>query len=154
RGFEPRRGERLRPGRLGHVRDGFVVPGDPARLDPDPGPDPLVAGVNDLGEVVVGHDLVRLVAAEPENLRPDHDQASFCSSPLCSPVPWSPDADPCAATRARAASSWSGVLIASSSIPGSARLAMPVSVPPGSSSMNAVTPRAAIVAMHWSQRTG
>src|ERR1700685_1452663 len=55
---------------------------------------------------------------------------------------------------ALAASSWSGVLIASSSRPGRARLATPVSVPPGRSSIIAVTPMSDMVAMHRSQRTG
>ena len=52
---------------------------------------------------------------------------------------------PCFATNARAASSWSGVLSANVSTPGSARLAMPVSVPAGGISSTPVTPRSAIV---------
>ncbi len=60
----------------------------------------------------------------------------------------------CSSIRSRAASSWSGVLRASWTTPGSARRARPVSVPAGGSSISAVTPRSAIVRMHRSQRTG
>ena len=64
------------------------------------------------------------------------------------------DASPCLAQKARASSSWSGDLRAKASTPGSARLAMPVSVPAGGISSIPVTPRSAIVSMQRSQRTG
>ena len=65
-----------------------------------------------------------------------------------------PDASPCLAQKARASSSWSGVLRAKVSTPLSARLAMPVSVPAGGISRMPVTPRSSIVSRHRSQRTG
>ncbi len=54
----------------------------------------------------------------------------------------------------RAARRLSGVLRAASCTPGRARLARPVSVPAGGSSMIALTPRPVIDCMHLSQRTG
>ncbi len=47
-----------------------------------------------------------------------------------------------------------GVFSASVFTPGSARLASPVSVPPGHTSRSAVTPSSLKVSMHRSQRTG
>ena len=67
---------------------------------------------------------------------------------------WRSESARCSAMSSRAASSWSGVLIASCATPGSARRARPVRVPAGGSSMIAVTPRSAMVRMHRSQRTG
>src|SRR6516165_1298088 len=231
RGGQPARRERLGAGRLGHVRDGLVVRGDPPALDPDARPDPLVTGVDDLRQVVVGDHLVRLIPAERENPRPVHACSSGSSrtsgwpSPTGSPsstshsvstasceavtgrspprwttwprtapartvapaatAPASPSLPPerkvpppgattirhsagtptgtaaypfvdaaCAAMSSRAASSWSGDFSASSSTPGRARLASPVSVPPGASSISAVTPMSDMVSMHRSQRTG
>ncbi len=63
-------------------------------------------------------------------------------------------ADPCLSTKARASSSWSGVLRAKVSTPFIARLAMPVKVPAGGSSSRPVTPSSRMVSMHRSQRTG
>ena len=54
----------------------------------------------------------------------------------------------------RAASRSSGVLTATISTPGSSRLAMPASTPPGASSTTAVTPRSRQERRHRSQRTG
>ena len=61
---------------------------------------------------------------------------------------------PCRATRSRAASRSAGVLRATVSTPGSARLIRPVSVPAGGTSMTPVTPSSPMVRMHRSQRTG
>ncbi len=56
--------------------------------------------------------------------------------------------------RSRAASRSSGVLRATVSTPGSARLMSPVSVPAGGTSMTPVTPSSPMVRMQRSQRTG
>ena len=61
---------------------------------------------------------------------------------------------PCRAARSRAASRSSGVLSATVSTPGSARLIRPVRVPAGGTSMTPVTPSSPMVRMHRSQRTG
>src|SRR5581483_2924598 len=44
--------------------------GDPAFLDPGSLGDPLVGGVDDLGEIIVGQDPGRQVAANPSDHRP------------------------------------------------------------------------------------
>src|ERR1700677_2431326 len=132
-------GQRLAAGLDRHVLDGLRRPGDTAALDPDPGADPLVVRVYARGQVMVGHHVVGLVAAEREDAGARHHV-------------WDPHA--CSSMSRRAASIWSGVFSARSSTPGIARLARPVSVPAGGSSMMAVTPSSRMVAMHASQRTG
>src|ERR1700683_3764692 len=60
----------LAPRRDRHVRDRLVRPGDPPAGDAHPAADPLVVGVDRLGQVVVGDHLGRLVAAERQDPRP------------------------------------------------------------------------------------
>src|SRR6516162_1802983 len=74
-------------------------------------------------------------------------QSGMCPLSWCSGTP-------CSASSERAASRSSGVFRATRSTCGRARRARPVSVPPGGSSISALTPRPAIVCMHWSHRTG
>ena len=59
-------GQRLLGGGGGHVGDRLGV-GDPPLGDADPVADPLVVGVDDLGEVVVGEHPGRLVVAERDD---------------------------------------------------------------------------------------
>src|SRR5690606_37319952 len=135
-GGQPARGQRLAARVDGHVLQGLVGARDPALLDADARADPFVAGVHGLGQLVVGDDGGGLVVAQRQQLRPrcGVEDPHFISS--------------------LAESRSSGVLSATVATPRSPRLARPVSVPPGSSSIMRVTPSSAMVAMQASQRTG
>src|SRR5690606_32435465 len=138
---QPARGQRLAARLHRQVDLGLLGTRDPAFDDADPGADPLVAGVHGLGEVLVGHHVGGLVAAERQHPRAG-GALDLPHLPVSSLI------------RSRAASRSSGVFSATVRTPRRARLARPVSVPPGTSSIIAVTPSSAIVFMHRSHRTG
>src|SRR5690606_9454823 len=124
--------------------DALVVGGDAAFPDADAAADPGVVGLDRLGELVVGDDPGGPVVAEREDARARGRVG---------------DAEPgahrvCALIRSRALSRSAGVFRATRSTPLSSRLASPVSVPAGGSSMIAVTPISRMVSMQASQRTG
>ena len=62
---------RSQSGLGGHVAGLFVGRGDPAFLDPGAGRDPLVVGLDDLREVLVGEDFFRQITAGAD----DRDRA-------------------------------------------------------------------------------
>ena len=104
--------------------------------------DPLVGGVDRLEDHLVRHDPDGAVAADAEDARVrgalgglDRSSSWHLRSSL------SDRAGVLGLRGARAASRSSGVFSASVSTPGRARLARPVSVPPGQTSIRAVTPR-------------
>ncbi len=66
-GCEPRVGQRGRRGGDRQVAGGLVVRRKSASLDPGPGRDPLVRGVDVLGPLVVGHDTLGHIRAQPDN---------------------------------------------------------------------------------------
>src|SRR5262249_28079515 len=77
-----------------HHRDGLVGRGDPTRLDPGPGLDPFVTGVDALDDVGVGNDLAGPVTPDAEHCGVPHDIARGCSrrggwrgAPLSPPSP-------------------------------------------------------------------
>ena len=66
-------GERLLRGGGGHVGHGLLGGGDPPGRDADAVADPLVVGVDHLGEVVVGEHPRRLVVAEADDAGAGHE---------------------------------------------------------------------------------
>ena len=68
RWLQPRLGQGLRTGPGAHRDDGVVLAGEPPLGDPDPAADPLVVGVHDLRQLVVGDDPVGPEMAESGDL--------------------------------------------------------------------------------------
>src|SRR5690606_25414668 len=150
-GAQPAGGQRLPAGGHRHVGDALPRGGDAALGDAHAAADPLVGGVHAGGQVVVGDDVGGLVLAEGDDARSGEGGGGLhhaCPSRSAEAAP------ECSAMSARARSRSSGDLTASSSTPRSARLARPVRVPAGGSSISAVTPRSASVAVQESHRTG
>ncbi len=61
---------------LGEIYRGFVVPGDMTLFDTGTLPNPLVRGVDKLFQLMVGHDLLRQVAAGAGDTAVDHENAA------------------------------------------------------------------------------
>ena len=70
--LEPRRLERPEGRRQGQLGIGLALPDPATLLDPGAGPDPFVAGIHELGEVVVGHDALGHRETGPEEVRTGH----------------------------------------------------------------------------------
>src|ERR1700712_6010357 len=108
--LQTRLGQRFCAGPGTHRDDGVVHPGKAPLGDPYPAADPLVIGVHDLRELVIGDDAVRAVMAQPGNLR------AGGAGPVddLDPRPWrghsrTPE---CSATKSAALSSSAGVFSA------------------------------------------
>ncbi|EGJ77648.1 putative 3-oxoacyl-ACP synthase II [Streptomyces sp. Tu6071] len=131
---------------------------------------PLVRGVDRLQDDVIGDDAVGPVAADAQDARVRGTLGGLYLRHLtgllvvravrggrcgvrAAGAGFGGQAE-CSATSARAASRSSGDFSASVATPGRARLARPVSVPPGQTSIRALAPCSLNVSMHRSQRTG
>src|SRR5262249_21545523 len=130
--------------------DGLLVVRPVPGLDAGTRADPLVGGVDLLQDHLVGDHPDGAVAADAEDARVG--SALRCLD--LRHAHGSPDQALCSAMSSRAASRSSGVFRASVVTPGSARLARPVRVPPGHTSISVVVPSFSKVSMHRSQRTG
>src|SRR5699024_5298661 len=113
-----------------HVDKHFVLGGEPAFDDSDAFLDPLVVGVHDLGQVVVGDHVIRLGTSEAHNtagcgtLRQRH---AVAGAHACAP-----------ARESRSVGFFSAVVLVT--VPLSWRRTRPVSVPAGGNSMVSETP--------------
>ena len=128
-------GHGLGGGARAHRDDGVVVATETALRDADPGADPLVVGVHDLREIVVGDDSVGPEVAEAGDPRAGgagHRRDRHGARPArVRPEIRHAFTPACSATKAAAASASSGDLTAMVATPFSSRLTSPTSVPGG-----------------------